>query len=138
MQQRETQSLILFFPHNLSSVYFFLVVKEIRLCIWRTKHLNIDGTNLTNAQYANVGDQVKFIDTIKYYKKYLASLATNANVFEKANIRRSCRKIVENNFESFDFLTDEIKDWVLSYLSDGKVMISYEKLSSYKDVETRK
>lgn len=113
-------------------------MKEIRLCIWRTKHLNIDGTNLTNAQCANIGDQVKFIDTIKYCKKYLASLAKNANVFEKANIRQSCRKIIENDFESFDFLTDEIKDWVLLYLSDGKGMVSYEKLRSYKDVETRK
>ena len=104
------------------------------------KHLNIGGTNLTNAQYANIGDrdQVKFIGTIKYYKKYLASFATNANVFEKVNIRQSYRKIIENNFESFDFLTDEIKDWVLSYLSDGKGMISYEILRLYKDVEIRK
>ena len=63
---RETQNLIPDFAHNLFSFDFFFVVKRIRLCVWRTKQLNIRGTNLTNVQYANIGLQVKFIDTMKY------------------------------------------------------------------------
>ena len=63
---KENQKLILVFPHNLFSFDFFFL-KGIRLCVWRTKSLNICGTNLTNVQYANIGNQVKFIDTIKYH-----------------------------------------------------------------------
>ena len=87
---RETLSLILVFTHNLFSFDGFFAVKGIRFCVWRTKQLNIGGTNLTNVQYANMGDQVKFIETIKYYQQSLTSLALGATEFAKANIRQSC------------------------------------------------
>ena len=61
---RETQNLIPVFTHHLFSFDFFFVMKGIRLCVWRTKQLHIGGTNLTNVQYANIGSQVKFIDTV--------------------------------------------------------------------------
>ena len=79
---RKNQSLIPVFAHNLFSFDFFFVVKGIRLCVWSTKQLNICGNSLTNVQYANIGCQVKFIDTIKYYQQSLSSLAKNANKIE--------------------------------------------------------
>ena len=54
---------------------FFFVLKGIRLSIWRTKQLNVGGTNLTKVQYPNIVNQVKFIDTMKYYQQSLSSLA---------------------------------------------------------------
>ena len=36
-----------------------------------------------NVQYANIGNQVKFIDTMKYYQQSLSSLAKNASELEK-------------------------------------------------------
>ena len=63
---RKNQNLISAFEHNLFSLYFLFVVKGIRICVGRTKKLNIGGTNLTNVQYPNIGSQVKFIDTIKH------------------------------------------------------------------------
>ena len=45
---RENQNLIPVFAHNLFSFDFFFVVKGIKLCVWRTKQLNIGGSNLTN------------------------------------------------------------------------------------------
>ena len=71
------------FAHNLFSFDFFFVVKGIRLCVWCTKQLNIGGTNLTNVQYANIGSQVKFIDTFKYYNQSILSLAKSADENEK-------------------------------------------------------
>ena len=62
---RENNNLIPVFAHNLFSFDFFFVVKGIQLCVWRTKQLNVSGTNLTNVQYVNIGNQVKFIDTVK-------------------------------------------------------------------------
>ena len=63
---RENHNLIPVFAHNLFSFDFFFVLKGIRLCVWRTKQLNIGGTNLTNVQYGKIGDQVKFIGMTKY------------------------------------------------------------------------
>ena len=38
---RENQNPIPVFAHNFFSFDFFFVVKDIRLCVWRTKQLNI-------------------------------------------------------------------------------------------------
>ena len=51
---RENQNPIPVFAHNFFSFDFFFVVKDIRLCVWRTKQLNIGGSNLTNVQYAKL------------------------------------------------------------------------------------
>ena len=63
---RENKNLIPVFAHNLFSFDFFFVVKGIQQCVWRTKQLYTGGVNLTNVQYANIGNQVKSIDTMKY------------------------------------------------------------------------
>ena len=113
---RETQNLIPVFTHNLFSFDFFFVVKGIRLCVWRTKQLNIGGTCLTNVQYANIGSQVKFIDTMKYCQQSLSSLVKSAEENEIANIRNSCQKFIEGNATystAFNSLSDQHKSWVL-------------------------
>ena len=80
---RQNQTLIPVFAHNLFSFDFIFVVKGIRLCVRRTNQFNIGETNLTNVQYANIGNQVKFIDTIKYYQKSLSALAKNVKEWKK-------------------------------------------------------
>ena len=107
---KENQNLIPVFAHNLLSFDFFFVVKGIRLCVWRTKSLNIGSSNLANVQYANIGNQVKFMDTIKYYQQSLSSLASNADSLEKQNIKNSCEKFIrasEQFSEAFNSLSDE-------------------------------
>ena len=42
------------------------------------KRLNIGGTNLTHINYGHVGGEVKFTNTIKYYQKSLAELASTS------------------------------------------------------------
>ena len=61
---RENNNFIPVFAHNLFSFDFFFVEKGVRLCVWRTKQSNVGGTNLTNLQDANIGNQVNFIDRI--------------------------------------------------------------------------
>lgn len=85
------------FAHNLFSFDFFFVVKGIGLCVLQTKQQSIGLSNLTIVQYASIGTQVKFIDTIKYYEQSLSSRAKNANDVEKTNTRQTCRKFMENN-----------------------------------------
>ena len=107
---KKNQRTIPVIAHNLFSFDFFFVVKGIRLCVWRTKNIVIGSSNLTNVQYVNIGAQVKFIDTIKYYLQSLASYAANVDDSEKQNIRSSCRKLFlrrPNYAQSFANLLDE-------------------------------
>ena len=100
------------------------------MCFWKTKQLNIGGTNLTNVQYANIDNQGKFIDTMKYHQQSLSPLAKNASEIEKKNIRASCLKIIEKNetySATFNSSHNNYKNWILDYLSGGKCVIPYEK-----------
>ena len=77
--------------------------------------MNIGGANSTNVQYANIGSQVKFTDTIKYYNR-------SADENEKTNIRKSSQKFIETNpiySAAFNSLSDENKERILDYLSGG-------------------
>ena len=126
---RKTKKLIPFFAHNLLSFDFFFVVKGIRLCVWHTEQLNVRGTNLTNAQYANIGSQVKFTDIIKYYNQSLLLLAKVADENEKINIK-SCSKFIGTNPRNSSVsnsLSDENKEWILDYSSGGKGVVPIKK-----------
>lgn len=65
--------------------------------------LNIGGSSLTNVQYANIGNQVKLLETIKYYQQSLASLAASANEIEKANIRKNERSLYKEDEKILSF-----------------------------------
>ena len=104
-----------------------------------TKQLYIGGTNLTNVQYANIGLQVKFIDTMKYYQQSLSSPVKSADENEIANLRNSCQKFIEGNAThstAFSSLLDQDRTWVLDYLSGGKGVIPYELTKSHEDLDT--
>ena len=110
---KKNQRTIPVIAHNLFSFDFFFVVKGIRLCVWRTKNIAIGRSNLANVQYVNIGAQVKFIDTIKYYLQSLASYAANVDDTEQQNKRTSYRKIFlrrPNYAQSFASLLDEEKN----------------------------
>ena len=59
--------------HNLFRFYFLLLLKGIRLSIWKISNLSTIRSNLTNTNFTNIGEQVKFNDTI--YPQSLAKLA---------------------------------------------------------------
>lgn len=106
--------------------------------MWQTKQLNIGGSNLTNVQYANIGLQVTFTDTIKYYQQSLVSLAASANEEGKANIRNSYQIFLLQNEDYssvFNRLGDVKKNVVLDCLSEGEGVIPYEKIKSYEGLD---
>ena len=65
--------------HNLSGFDFFFFVKSLRLGAWRTTNLSIGSKNLSNINFANISDRIKFIDTYKYYQQTLSVLASTMN-----------------------------------------------------------
>ena len=87
-------------------------MKGLRLCIWRTKNLSIGGKGINDLNYANLADQIKFIDTIKFYQELLSKTAKNTETKEKENIEKSLIVLLETqpkyNFK-YNLLTFEVK-----------------------------
>ena len=69
--------------HNLFGFDMFFFIKGYRATAWGTKELNVGGTNLTHINYENIAGEIKFIDTIKYYQRNLAELASTFSEDEK-------------------------------------------------------
>ena len=53
-----------------------------------SKELNIGGTNLTQINFSNNTGEIKFIDSLKYYQKSLAELASTLSDEEKISVKK--------------------------------------------------
>ena len=69
--------------HDLFGFDFFFFLKGIRLSVWKTTNLSIGGSNLSQIYYANISEQLKLIDTMKYYQQSLEKLAESMTDKEK-------------------------------------------------------
>ena len=96
--------------------------------MWRTKDLNIGGSRLTNINFANLGSQVKFIDTMKYYLSSLGSLASTLNDVEKICVKKLTLQFL-NQHDYFSqiwlLLAFSQKRKVLDIIVSGKGLIPY-------------
>ena len=55
--------------HNLFRFDFFFLMKGLRAGVWRTRDIKIGGKNPTNINFANIGNQIMFLDTKKIFNK---------------------------------------------------------------------
>ena len=83
----ENKSEIAMIAHNLFDLHMVFLIRGYCTTAWGTKDLNIGGTNLTHINYGNIGGEVKFIDTIKYYQKSLGELASTLTEDEKNSVK---------------------------------------------------
>lgn len=67
-----------------------------RLGSWRTRNISIGGTNLVNINFANIVNQLKFIETLKYSQQSLSVLATTMTDREKQSIKKECEKFIKS------------------------------------------
>ena len=88
MKVRENQNQFSCIAHNFFGFDMLFLIKEIRLSVWGTKDVNIGGTELTNINFASLGSQVKFIDTMKYFLTSLGQLASTLGKVEKARVEK--------------------------------------------------
>ena len=79
----------------LNLISFLFVLKGIRISVWKTKNINIGGKGLRNVSYANISDQVKFIDPIKFFQESPSELAPSMEHLERENIRKSLTNFLE-------------------------------------------
>ena len=99
------------------------MLKDLRLTVWRTQEIHIGAKNPSNVNFAIIKNQVKFIDTVKYFQQSLASLAKSMTDDERENVKRTCRNFIANKLM---LLTEENKKWVLDYICSGKGTIPYQ------------
>ena len=88
--------------------------------------LNIGGTNLTQFNFSNITGEIKFIDSLKYYQKSLAELASIQSDEEKISVRKLTEQFFNNShyFSKFWlYLNFKKKGKVLDIVSEGKGVI---------------
>lgn len=91
--------------HSQFRLDFFLLLKGLRPTVW--------GRNPSNVNFVMIRDQVKFIDTVKYFQQSLSSIAKSMTDKERENIRKTCRNFI---LDKLQFLSEEVEKWVLHYL----------------------
>ena len=87
LKVRENKGVISCIAHNFFGfdIYFFL--QAIRLSASKTKDTNIGGTGLTNVSFAS-NDQLKLIDTMKYFQTSLGKLVETLSADEKCTSQK--------------------------------------------------
>ena len=71
----ETRSKIPFVAHNFFGFNIFYFLKTFIASAWCSKQLNI-GTHLTHVNFGFIENEIKLIDSLKYYQKSLADLSS--------------------------------------------------------------
>ena len=62
------------------------------------KVLNNGGTNLTQINFSNITGEIKFIDSLKYYQKSLAELASSLTDEEKISIEKLTEQFFNQHY----------------------------------------
>ena len=89
---RENYYIIPGIAHNQFRFDFFFFLQGFRPTVWETTDIKIGAKNASNINFAVIGNQVRFIDTIKYFQQSLANLASSMNDVEKQSIRDTCER----------------------------------------------
>ena len=96
------------------------------------------GTNLVNTNFKNIANQVKCIDTSKYYPQSLSVMATTMIDQEKQSIKRELEKSIKKETK----LNDKFKkcslgdqEQILNYISSGKGVILYKIITRFDSLD---
>ena len=54
---------------------------------WCSKELSVGGTNLTHANYGNISNEIKLIDSLKFYQRSLSELSSTLTEEEKNAVK---------------------------------------------------
>ena len=73
---RESKAKVTVIAHNLMKFDAFYVIKGFRAPVWQTKNITMAGNNITNLNFMSIGNEIKFIDSLKYYQQSLSNLTT--------------------------------------------------------------
>ena len=94
LKVRENYYTIPVIAHNQFRFDFFFFLKGIRPTVWETTHTKVGAKNASNINFASIGNQVRFIDTIKYFQQSLGNLGASMTDIEKNNIKETFERVL--------------------------------------------
>ena len=109
---KKSKNEILLIAHHLFGFDMFYFIKGYRASAWGSKDLNFVGNNLTNTNFVNIGSEIKFMGTLKYYQKSLGELALTLTEEENQSVRTLAVQFSNQHYyfaETWDFLSDAQK-----------------------------
>ena len=125
----KTKPEISFIAHNFFGFDIFYFLKTYVATAWCSKKLNIGRTNLTHVNYGVIDNEIKLIDSMKYYQKSLAALSSTLALSEKENVENVTKQFF-NQHHYFStiwlYLTSNIQKKILDIVTSGKGIIPYE------------
>ena len=133
-QVRENYFTIPIIVHNQFRFDFFLFLKGLRPKIWESTDINIGGRNTTDINFAIIKNQVRFIDTVKYFQQSLANLASGLTKIETKNVRKNFKRILAHKLK---FCNNEQEKLVLDYLTSGKGIIPSQMITNLDSLKTK-
>ena len=73
---------------NLFGFDLYYFIKDYIASAWCSKELSIGRINLTHINFSNITGEIKFIDSLKYYQKNLAELASTSSEEEITEVKK--------------------------------------------------
>ena len=87
-----------FVAHNFFGFDLFYFMKTYIALVWCSEELNIDGNNLTHANYGNISSEIKLIDSLKFYQLNLGELSSTLPPEEKTAVKKLAEKILSEHY----------------------------------------
>ena len=94
-----------------------------------TTHIKIGAKNASNINFALIGNQVRFIDTIKYFQQSLGNLGASMTDIEENNIKETFERVLDYRLFFCESMEEREREWILDYLASGKGTMPYQTIT---------
>ena len=115
--------------HNFFGFNLFYFLKTYVAAAWCTKKVNIGGNYLTRANYGNINNEIKLIDSLKFYKKSLSQLSSTMTNEEKTAVKNLGKNFLNCHYyfsTVWPYLLINKKNKILEIIAEVKGVIPYE------------
>ena len=87
-----------FVAHNFFGFNLFYYMKAYIVSAWCSKQLNIGGTNLTHANCGNISNEIKLIDSLKFYQRSLGELSPTLIGDEEIAVKKLTEQFLNGHY----------------------------------------
>ena len=87
-----------FIGHNFFGFDLFYWIKTCIASAWCSKELNIAGNNLTHANFGNINNEIKLIDSLKFCQQSLCELSSTLTEQEKIAVKSLAEKFLNEHY----------------------------------------
>ena len=115
--------------HNFFGFDLFYFLKTYVASAWCSKEINVGGNRLTPANYGSINNEIKLIDSLKYYQKSLLQLSSTMTTQEKMNVKKLAENFLTKHHYFLTvwlFLPIHKMNKILEIIAEGKEVIPYE------------